>query len=224
MQNGKYEKWFNSQKGCRSYIPKKNRSFAEQLALRTYLSCHIEDLTNEQKAIDSYLKFHDPQHLRTQELLAKPAYQKLLSQYFQPLSQELHAWSKAPYERNTKYPENLIHKSISGNILRSKSEAMIDMLLYQSRIPFRYECQLILNGISFYPDFTIRHPFNGKTYYWEHFGMMDKPFYIQNYLKKMQVYLENDIIPDINLISTFETGDNPLTSERVQELIDNFFS
>lgn len=133
-------------------------------------------------------------------------------------------WSKAPYEHNPQHPENLIHRSISGNILRSKSEAMIDMLLYQSKIPYRYECQLNLNGIILYPDFTIRHPYNGKIYYWEHFGMIDSPFYAQKYLKKMQLFLENGIIPDLNLITTFETKDNPLTSQKVQEQINIYFS
>lgn len=178
---------------------------------------------DEQKAIDSYLKHYNPEQLRTHKLLSKPAFQKLLAKYFQPLSQELYAWSQAPYERNPKYPENLIHKSISGNILRSKSEAIIDMLLYQSRIPYRYECLFTLNNVPFYPDFTIRHPQNGKTYYWEHFGMMDNPFYVQNYLKKMKIYLENGILPEINLITTFETSNNPLTAEKVQEKINYYF-
>lgn len=223
IQNGKYEKWFHSQNGKRSYIPKSNQPLAEQLALKTYLSCHIEDLKDEQNALDSYFKHYNPEQLRTNKLLLKPAYQKLLANYFRPLSQELYEWSQEPYERNPKYPEGLIHKSISGNILRSKSEAMIDMLLYQSKIPFRYECPLTLNNILLYPDFTIRHPHTGETYYWEHFGMMDSPLYHQNYLKKMRIYLENDIFPDINLITTFETGKNPLTAEKVQEKINNCF-
>ena len=42
------------------------------------------------------------------------------------------------------HPEHLICKSISGNMVRSKSEMMIDMLLFQHRIPFRYECALVL--------------------------------------------------------------------------------
>lgn len=198
--------------------------FAQQLVVKAYLSCHIDDLKDEQRAIQSYLKHYNPQHLRTQKLLSKPAYQKLLTEYFKPLSQELEKWMKEPYEHNPKYPENLIHESISGNIVRSKSEALIDMLLFQSRIPFRYECQLNLNGVLLYPDFTIRHPINGKLYYWEHFGMMDAPFYVQNFLKKMKIYLDNQITPDINLITTLETQDNPLSSQNVQELINHYFT
>lgn len=224
IQNGKYDKWFLSQKGARSYIPKKNRSFAEQLAFKAYLTCRIKDLTEEQKALNAYFKYYDPERLHTFRLLANPSYQKLLSKYFKPCSQELSEWSQAPYERNPHHPENLIHKSISGNILRSKSEAIIDMLLYQSKIPYRYEHPLLLHDTVLYPDFTIRHPHSGETYYWEHFGMMDHPSYTQNYLKKMRIYLDSGIIPDLNLITTFETKEHPLTPEKVQDQISLHFT
>lgn len=224
VQNGKYDKWFHRQDGNYTYISRKDQKLARHLAVKTYLSCYLDHLKDEQKAINSYLKHYNPQQLRTRKLLSKPAYQKLLTEYFKPLSQELEKWAKEPYEHNPNHPENLIHQSISGNIVRSKSEAMIDMLLYQSRIPFRYECQLNLNGMLLYPDFTIRHPINGNLYYWEHFGMTDSPFYVQSFLKKMKIYLDNQIIPDINLITTFETQNSPLTPQKVQELIKHYFT
>lgn len=90
-------------------------------------------------------------------------------------------------------------------------------------IAYRYECALNLGGTVFYPDFTIQNPKNGRLYYWEHFGMMDNSFYIQKYLKKTQIYLEHGMIPTINLIVTYETKDSPLTSQKVQEIIDSYF-
>lgn len=224
IPNGGYVKWYQFLNGQYTYISKKKRPLAEKLAIRAYLSCRMEDLKDEQNAINAYFSHYDAEHLHTHELLSQQFYLELLSNYFNPLSPELDAWCKAPYEHCTNHPENLIHKSVSGNILRSKSEAMIDMLLFQAKIPYRYECQLNLNGSILYPDFTIRHPRTGETYYWEHFGMMDNPFYARSYLKKMQQYLENGIIPEINLISTFESRDNPLTSEKVQRLIDDYFA
>lgn len=224
VKNGAYFKYFRRYNGDLSYIPKKQRTLAEQLAIKTYLSCRLKDLKEEQAAISAYLRRYDPQATHTNQLLARPAIQKLLSGYFRPLSLELCEWSQAPYERNPRHPEALIHKSISGNVLRSKSEVIIDMLLYQSKIPYRYECPLNLNGAVLYPDFTARHPLTGRTYYWEHFGMMDQDFYIQNFLKKMQLYLNNGIVPECNLITTFETKSNPLTPEKVREQIHSFFA
>ena len=129
----------------------------------------------------------------------------------------------SPYEKNTKYQEPLIHKSLSGNLLRSKSEAIIDMLLYTNRIPFRYECELLLNDISMYPDFTIRHPRTGQTYYWEHFGMMENPAYSKNACSKLQLYTSHGIIPSIHLITTYETKENPLNADFAEKIIRHYF-
>lgn len=113
------------------------------------------------------------------------------------------------FEQNPQNKENLIHKASSGNWVRSKSEAIIDMVLYTNHIPFRYECKLQLGRVTLYPDFTIRHPRTGKLYYWEHFGMMDDETYLKKTCSKIQTYARNGIYPSINLIATFETKEQP---------------
>lgn len=81
---------------------------------------------------------------------------------------------------NPVHPEHLKHPCLSGHLVRSKSELLIDQALFTHQIPFRYECALKLNDLTLYPDFTIRHPETGQFFYWEHFGMMDSPTYSQN--------------------------------------------
>ena len=66
--------------------------------------------------------------------------------------------------------EILVVKGTLGKMLRSKSEAIIDRLLYQNKIPFHYEEKLVLGGITIYPDFVIRHPVTGEYYYWNILG------------------------------------------------------
>lgn len=112
---------------------------------------------------------------------------------------------------------------MSGNILRSKSEVIIDMSLTQARIPFRYECQLIIGETILYPDFTILHPHTRKIFYWEHFGMMDVPEYAFHAFSKLQLYQTSGIIPSINLITTYETKDHPLDPELVSNIINYHF-
>ena len=108
-------------------------------------------------------------------------------------------------------------------MVRSKSEAMIAHFLYINKIPFQYEAALSLNQLTIYPDFTIRHPFTGEMYYWEHFGLMDDLSYCQKTALKLQTYLSNGIIPSIHLITTFETSSNPLTTEIIQRTIEQYF-
>ena len=189
VHDGNRRKWFQSAKPKPQYLTLKQRPLAEQLACRKYLLSRRNDLLHEKTAIDFYLRHHHTDYGKSEQLLTDYDYKELLSPYFSPLSEELKLWANSSYERSNKYPEKLIHKTSSGICVRSKSEAMIDMLLYTNKIPFRYECALNLDGITIYPDFTIRHPQTGQIYYWEHFGLIDIPFYQNKYIAKILVEL-----------------------------------
>ena len=222
-KNGNRYKWFHLIDGKKKYLNKKDQSLAEQLAIKKYLSLQLEDCLHEKAAIDFYLRHHVP--AKAEQMLIKNSnYQSLLSPHFKPLSQELEEWSKSPFKQCTNYPEKKIHLAPSGNMVRSKSEMLIDMLLYTNKIPFRYECELELNGILFYPDFTIRNPRTGKLLYWEHFGKMDDPNYARKTSRKLNTYISNNIIPDIDLITTYETKDHPLSINTLEFVLTEFLS
>jgi len=220
--HGKYYKCYQSDGHDRHYIPKSNRFLAEQLALKTYRTQLLQEMIQEKKAIDAYLRLHKTESL-SHQILHTPGYADLLSGYFQPMSDELSEWMHSPYEQNENHPEHLIHKTPSGHTVRSKSEAMIDSLLYTNNIPFRYESILTLDTTSIYPDFTIRHPHTGKVYYWEHFGLMDDHTYAKHTASKLQLYISHGIIPSIDLITTYETQQCPLTTDTIQKIIDHYF-
>ena len=223
-QNGNRVKWYVSDGHTKVYIPKRNRAFAEQLAKKKFLTLALEDLSQELRALDFYLSHHSKHTGKSEHLLRDiQGFNELLSPYFQPVSQQLSTWQHAPYEQNPKYPEQLIHKTPSGHLVRSKSEAMIALYLHTEKIPFRYECALQLGESTLYPDFTIIHPATGEMFYWEHFGMMDEPFYYQKAFPKLQLYASYGIIPSINLITTYETKKNPLGYEVIEKTIEHYF-
>ncbi len=132
-------------------------------------------------------------------------------------------WAKENYQRNEKYPEGLIHRASSGIYVRSKSESMIELFLNTNQIPFRYECALNLDEVTLYPDFTIMHPVTRKIYYWEHFGLMDDPGYIQSTCAKLSLYANHGIIPSIQLITTYETKEYPLNYHDVMRVGMQYF-
>ena len=220
-KNGNRYKWFHIINGKKKYLKKKDHSLAEQLAIKKYLSLQLEDCLHEKAAIDFYLRHHVPAKAE-QLLIQNSDYQSLLSPHFKPLSQELEEWSKSEFKQSTNYPEKKIHLAPSGNMVRSKSEMLIDMLLYTNNIPFRYECELELNGIIIYPDFTIRNPRTAKLLYWEHFGKMDDPEYARKTVRKLNTYISNNIIPDIDLITTYETKDHPLSITTLDNILHEY--
>lgn len=222
--NGKYHQWFQSDGHFRKYIPSKNRKLVEKLAIKKFLSYQLDDLVCEKRAIEYYLKHHREDVGKAEQLLSKESeYREFLSPYFKVKSKELQEWLQEPFEQNSQYNENLILKTTSGHKVRSKSEVIIDTLLFVNKIPFRYECELKLGKKKVYPDFTIKHPKTGRIYYWEHFGMMDEEEYVRKACSKIQLYALHGIIPTINLIMTFETQEHPLSAEDVMKVIEEYF-
>lgn len=222
-QNGMHKKWYVSCEGVKTYIPSKNKEIAIRLAEKKYYEAILKDILQEKKAIHSYLNLCNKNTSKEQELLAASAYTELLEKTFMMTDKELEEWMKTDYERCPRYPEQLIHTIINGQKVRSKSEAIIATMLHVNRIPFHYEGALHLGKKVIYPDFTIRHPVTGRTYYWEHFGMMDNENYAQAAFQKMELYNTNGIMLSDVLLTTYETVEIPLKSDMVENLIQRYF-
>ncbi len=211
-------KWYRSDGHQSVYIPKKERKLAEQLAIKRYLLLQLEDLQNEKRAIDFYLRHHSSS--KAEEMLNNMSeYRTLLLPHFKPKSELISEWLNSDYESNPKFSEQKIHKTSSGVLVRSKSETLIERALFVNKIPFRYECALQIGSITIYPDFTIMHPVTGEMFYWEHFGMMDNSKYAKHAGEKLQLYMTHGIIPSINLITTYETLKQPLSYEDVEKIV-----
>ena len=221
---GPYCKWERSDGHKKTYIPKKDRALAEKLAAKKYLSALWNDLKHEKDAIDLYLRRHSNYEPQVDKLLTDSIeVEKLLSPYLSPLSKELEEWMNSPYEHNLKHTEHLTQKVGANQFVRSKSEAMIVKVLKQNKIPYRYEAKLLFGDIEMYPDFTIRHPKTGQWFYWEHFGLLDKADYVKNMYSKLQLYTTHGIMPGINLITTYENQEKPLTFEMIEMLVKYYF-
>lgn len=127
---GNRTKWYRSDGHTKTYIPKDQKPYASQLAIRRYL---LEKQKEYQKNLDAlaYYFRHSYNSGKAEQLLTyDSAYHSLLAEHFQPVSQELQTWESSPYNKNKNYPEQLKHKTCKNEFMRSKSEAMIAMSLY----------------------------------------------------------------------------------------------
>ncbi len=222
-QNYKHYKWYVRDNGKAVYLPKKERKLAQQLALKKYYTLRKKELQRELAACTTYIRRADGKSNSLEKMLNNTEYESLLGKQFCSISKELEEWKKAEYEKNTNYPENLIIKGTQGKWLRSKSEAIIDRILFSKGIPFRYEEKIILGNQILYPDFTIRHPKTGKLYYWEHFGMMDNPEYVNHACQKVKTYCDYGFIPSVHLLLTYETKEQPLEIDRIERMVKEYF-
>ena len=120
----------------------------------------------------------------------------------------------------------LIHVTASGGAVRSKSEVIIANLLHARQIRYHYEAPLEMDGVTKYPDFTIEDDDAGKTYYWEHCGMLGNRAYRRRWEEKLAWYRRNVILPHQEgggargtLIVTEDRPDGGIDSEHILHII-----
>ena len=79
-RNGTTVKWYQGDGHSKTYIPKANRTLAEQFALKKYLQQQEQILLQEQAAITAYLKYSPAGSLSSDDphLLSDPACEDLL--------------------------------------------------------------------------------------------------------------------------------------------------
>ena len=215
-----------NEKGSRrsNYLSKDDRVLLGQYAKKKFASAVLPKLQRNLNAANAYISLHSGLE---EADIASQLHPEIISNckgiYLSP-EEYAKEWL------NSKGPEQILIgsepniKTIRGELVRSKSEAIIDNCLYSHGLVFQYERGLYLpaNNYAVFPDFTILLLATMEEFYWEHFGMMDDPDYADNALKKISNYIQNGIIPGKNLICTFETRNQPLSSADVETYIREF--
>lgn len=205
------------------YISKSNRTLVEDLALSKYLSGLLDFLLSEHAALEAFIRQCDIARASDPDLiLQKPNIGELLSGRVRPLSDDLWDWMHSEYVHSTSHPEKLIIPTVTGHMVRSKSESMICSVLNSRGIPFRYEEVISLGNETFAPDFIARNIRTGEFKYWEHLGLLDRSSYRHDNFEKLETYSRHGIYPNINLIITSETQDHPLNEPFINKMVDLF--
>ena len=106
-----------------------------QLAKRKYLELILKRLSNTKHMYEFFLEYDNETEKSFEEFFQNTKLLQLLQAYT-ALDTTIIQWQQANYNRNPNYPEHLTFKCPSGNIVRSKSEVFIDMVLNQHAIPY----------------------------------------------------------------------------------------
>ena len=93
------------------------------------------------------------------------------------------------------FEERLIHRTLRGEMVRSKSELTIADRLHSNGVDYIYEHPLTIDGRTRYPDFTMEDAESGRKLYWEHCGMLVDPDYRQRWERKLEWYRDSGILP-----------------------------
>ena len=215
-----------SDKGGR-YIRKTDTGTIKAYIRKAYCEKVIKLLDNEIKNLEILLKKSNNITEKLQGLYSDlPSEAK---QYADPVDMSdedfVAEWLGIPYE-GKEIPDHLpVYRTDQGERVRSKSELTIANMLADKGIPYKYECPLALSGgIVIYPDFTVLDVKMRKEIYWEHRGMMDDREYARQAVFKVKSMMKDDIILGKNLIITEETSANPLGTNEIEAVINNYFN
>lgn len=206
------------------YITRENRSIIPQLAKKDYNQQFLTEATKELERLEQAIAWFSISNadLSYQKLSDKR--QDLISPYI--MTDKLYAktWQSQKIKPCSYMPDKLVYETKRGEMVRSKSEALIANTLYDLKLPYFYEKSLQLkNGIVRYPDFTILHTKKREEFYLEHFGLLDDEAYLYNNLHKLDEYRENGIFLGKNLLITYETTESPLDIRGIKGMLRNIF-
>lgn len=205
----------------KKYINKSNVKLIKALGQKRCDIYEKNELLNELQSIDAYFDVRKkaPKPLE-KKLEENEGLKQVVFDKNSTFSDSVKEWLNEPFIPNPKKREHLVVPTNTDIKVRSKSEAMIYNKLLESGLPFVYEKAVKIGGETRYPDFTILDPNTGRVYYYEHFGMLDKPGYIKDFTYKMNLYASNGILLNHNLIVTYETRNIPFDVKQVDEIIE----
>ena len=232
-KNGKtyyYHQFMKENKWKRKYIKKSELLLAQMLAQKHYyiaIKPILEKTINELKRLVKKCPSNELEEVYENLSIER---KKLVTPIQMSVKERLTEWQSEIYEKHMMYPENSRYETEQGDVVRSKSEVIIANILYQNHehILYKYErpLEIVENGRkkTVYPDFTIINKHTGKITYWEHAGRMDDPYYANDFVKKINAYVRNNLLLGRDVVITYETQNTPLDIKVVKQLVKQIVS
>ncbi len=206
------------------YLKTTQRPLAAKLAQKQYYEKLQSAASRESRAISAYLRgMPDTAPENIYEELAEGR-KVLVRPVLESDAAYARHWQEEVFQGNPFKPEELVYPSNRGEMMRSKSEALIADILDELGIPYRYEWPLSLSGgQTRYPDFTLLRIRDRKLIYLEHLGKLEDEGYRQKNLIKLADYAKNGIYVGRNLLLTFETDYAPLDLVQIRKMLKYVF-
>lgn len=214
-----------------SYIPRAKLVLARRLAQKDYDTRLIKQLKQEIRALQKYLaQTKGGSALTAIYTKLCPARQSLITPITLTDAQYAAQWQAVSWTGLPFTPDSDDYITARRERVRSKSEVIIADTLARHGVPYRYEYPLKLKSgrdgafRTIHPDFLCLNVRTRAEFYWEHFGLMDDPDYLERTLVKLKDLAENKILPGKNLIFTMESTACKLSTRQIENLINEFLA
>lgn len=201
-----------------------DKLLAQSLAEKSYYRKMQECIEKEIYVLKNLEKQYSPDEKYNIYRKLSAERKELIDPLYLPAEIQAEQWNKETWSQFEKFREGLKFETDRGDMVRSKSEVIIANMLNQRKdqLSYRYEAELYLEKTNkiIHPDFTILNKETGEIYYWEHIGMLGDPVYADDFVRKVNSYIAEGILPGEQLILSYETGNVPLNIKIIRELVE----
>lgn len=230
--------WYIVKNKKRNTLPKKEQRLAEQLAYKRKLQKEIGELENRIMAINTYMGITKgtgskqltsaanktvKKNMHRRLTIQNDEVERLAKCYHDSLYGDWAKWAAQDYNDKDFHKNEYTVQSITGRWVRSRIEAIIEGVLHNHGLYYRYEPPYKLDGIWLHPDFEIMNPKTGETVLWEHLGLMSDPGYVEDNIRKFAAYTRSGYYPNKNLILTSESDDKYIDVQLIEAIVEYFF-
>lgn len=208
----------SEEKRERVYIHLSEKELIRELAQKDYLELLLEKSRKEMMSIRSFLE--EECFLKSNQVYSNlhEARKKLVKPILVDDDTYAEIWQSISYIPNPAFPEHLKYATKRGEMVRSKSEAMLADMYFDLGIPYKYDYPIkLIDGSVRYVDFVLLHKGTRKEIYHEHLGRLDMPDYLKDNMIKLDLYRRSGIFLGKNLILTHETEGSPLNMKVIRQ-------
>lgn len=206
------------------YLNNKQQSEIKKLEEKAYYSSLLKAAEKEKQTLNKVLKLLDKCPDTESVFLNIPEEKRNLikSIYSEMSENRVKQFNKFKLAANNTTQSHF--KTLNGEYVKSKSELIIADRLQANGISYAYESGVLMDNTVevWHPDFSVLNKNTGKVFYWEHFGMMDNPEYLNNFQYKLERFAKKGIFPGESLIITTESSSRPLDTNYVDLLIKHY--
>lgn len=215
--------YYRKVNGKKIYLGRADNKEVKLLQTRRLLTESLKRINQNCEAMETLIKKYksiEPDEINRQ---MPKAYQLIkASDYCFTDWIDLQKWGSAEYDKSTKYPEGLVHRTLKGECVRSKSEVIIADQLFLKGIEYHYEENLKLGEEVIAPDFKVGVASRQRFRRIEHFGLIGNAKYLEECLWKIRLYINHGYIPWEDIIFTFDSQDGNIDAQQIGWMIDKF--
>ena len=251
--------FLRGQKGKCSYLNASKRNEIIRLAQKRYLGELRKAAQREISQLEKCLSILNSDKNGISDINeVYAALPETLKLFVKPLSMSDEDYAARWQEGNLVVKRKRIHaeddyhkyKTMRGDYVGSKSEAIIADRLFTNGIPYHYEVAFTPEGEvdtsrpvfdeygrlmgfeglgsdpfdkgTLHPDFYVLNKRTRKAYYWEHLGRLSNPKYCTENLNRLVRIIDAGYTIGEEILITHEDSHNPLRLESINEIIEKY--